>query len=90
MNETKGPKKRGRPPKLKPGETRPKRLPTGTILVSSNARTWHEPTNPPEPIRYCKLKNGTYRRMHQIPGSTGSTPVTKAHIDHMAKERTYR
>jgi len=89
MKQPNGTKKRGRPRKKKGETDNSIRLPKGTVLISSNAREWHEPTKKIKPIRYCKLDNGKYVRLHQNKHSTGRTPVTAAHIKHMAEIKMF-
>jgi len=64
------------------------KMPRGAVQVTHNAIDWKPVNKPMLPIRYCKMKDGRYYRIHR--NGCGYTPVTKAHIDHMAKERVYR
>jgi len=63
------------------------KIPRGAVEVTHNARTWRPLDKPILPIRYCKMENGKYYRIHR--NGCGYTLVTEAHIKHMAKERTY-
>lgn len=65
------------------------RLPAGTVMVSRDAIKWTSPDDDITSVRYCLLKDGSYRRIHRGADWTaiGShcTPVTEAHIKSVAK-----